>query len=338
LSSVDQGGLVLRGVRKAFQSVIAVDDLTLTVPRGSMFGLLGANGAGKTTTLRMILNILGPDAGTITWNGVPVNEVPRSAFGYLPEERGLYPKMKTGEELVFLAGLNDLSTAEATRRAREWLHRVSLSDAWGRRVEELSKGNQQKVQVLAAILHDPQLMLLDEPFSGLDPINTEVLRDTLFERRAEGRTIVFSSHRLEQVEELCDHVAIIHKGRLLLSGLLADLKRTAGRRLIELGFLGPGNGRSPDLDAFLSSLVPYKARIQELRSDSVRVELVNGTTPDQLLDMAIHKGPGPIKRFEIVEPTLQEIFLEAVGKADPDAVEQLREEGVMHPTRVLTEG
>src|SRR5207237_5147169 len=141
--------------------------------------------------------------------------------------------MKKGEELVFLAGLNDLSTAEATRRAREWLHRVSLSDAWGRRVEELSKGKQQKLQVLASILHDPQLMLLDEPFSGLDPINTEVLRDTLFERRAEGRTIVFSSHRLEQVEELCDHVAIIHKGRLLLSGLLADLKRTAGRRLIE---------------------------------------------------------------------------------------------------------
>src|SRR5207248_5868796 len=173
-----------------------------------------------------------------------------------PEERGLYPKMKTGDQLVFLASLNNLSTAEATRRAREWLRNVGLEDAWDRKVEELSKGNQQKVQVLAAILHDPALMLLDEPFSGLDPINTEVLRDTLVERRAQGRTIVFSSHRLEQVEELCDHVAIIHKGRLLRAGPLSELKRNTGRRFVELAFSvagdGNANGHAPVFERFLS--------------------------------------------------------------------------------------
>src|SRR5206468_12369324 len=156
-------GLVISHVRKAFRSLVAVDDLTFEVPRGSMFGLLGANGAGKTTTLRMVLNILTPDAGAITWNGVDAARVPRESFGYLPEERGLYPKMKTGEQLVFLASLNNLSTAEATRRAREWLQNVGLEHEWNRKVEELSKGNQQKVQVLAAILHDPDLMLLDQP-------------------------------------------------------------------------------------------------------------------------------------------------------------------------------
>src|SRR5438552_535404 len=150
-------GLVISHVRKAFRSLVAVDDLTFEVPRGSMFGLLGANGAGKTTTLRMILNILSPDQGVITWQGQRVAGLPRSVFGYLPEERGLYPKMRTGEQLVFLAGLNDLTTSEATKRAREWLAHLGLADAWNRKIEELSKGNQQKVQVLAAILHDPAL-------------------------------------------------------------------------------------------------------------------------------------------------------------------------------------
>ena len=155
-------GLEISHVRKAFRNLVAVDDLTFEVPHGSMFGLLGANGAGKTTTLRMILNIFNPDAGTISWAGQPAERVPRHTFGYLPEERGLYTKMKTGEQLIFLAGLNNLTPSEAAKRAREWLARVGLADAWNRKVEELSKGNQQKVQVLAAILHDPALMLLDE--------------------------------------------------------------------------------------------------------------------------------------------------------------------------------
>jgi ABC-2 type transport system ATP-binding protein len=331
-------GLVISEVRKAFRDVVAVDELTFTVPHGSMYGLLGANGAGKTTTLRMILNIIAPDRGSITWNGLDAAQVPRRTFGYLPEERGLYPKMKTGEELVFLAGLNDLPSAEAERRAREWLQRVGLSDAWSRKVEELSKGNQQKVQVLAAILHDPELMLLDEPFSGLDPINTEILRDTLLQRQAQGRTIIFSSHRLEQVEELCDHVSIIHKGRLLVAGSLADLKRNTKRRLVELAFDVSSNGRVPDLGGLLSSLSRFEYEIAERRPDGLRLELLDGTTSDQVLQTAIQYGPGSIKRFELVEPTLQEIFLAAVGQADPEAIEEMKKEVGLPGAKVLTEG
>src|SRR3954453_758252 len=328
-----EGGLVLSHVRKAFRSVVAVDDLTFTVPPGSLFGLIGANGAGKTTTLRMILNILSPDAGTITWNGRPANEMPRNTFGYLPEERGLYLKMKTGDQLVFLAGLNNLSTHEATTRAREWLQRLGLADAWNRKVEELSKGNQQKVQVLAAILHDPALILLDEPFSGLDPINTEVLRDTLLERRLEGRSIIFSSHRLEQVEVLCDHVAIIHKGKLLSAGPLSELRRSTGRRLVELAFNIPvgsvsSNGHASSLNGFTSRLPEHRMRGAEERADSVRLELLGARGRDEALVLAMEPGPGFIRHFEGVEPTLQEIFIDAVQAADPGVLEQLLREGI----------
>jgi ABC-2 type transport system ATP-binding protein len=337
MSSMRDGGLVLDGVRKVFQKVVAVDSLTFTVPRGSMFGLLGANGAGKTTTLRMVLNILSPDVGTILWNGRPSSEAGRDTFGYLPEERGLYLKMKVGEELVFLSGLYGLSTMEATRRAHEWLGRVGLGDAWNRKVEELSKGNQQKVQVLAAILHDPDLMLLDEPFSGLDPINTDVLRNTLVQRQAQGKTIVFSSHRLEQVEELCDYVAIIHRGKLLTTGLISDLKRQSGKQLVEIGFAAE-NGEPPDMERFVGALAPYGLTIHERRAESLRLEMHGGTSGDEILKLAIAEGPGHVRRFELVEPTLQEIFMEVVQRADPAAVQQLVEEGGLPGGKVLTEG
>jgi ABC-2 type transport system ATP-binding protein len=334
----ETGGLVLTNIRKAFQKVVAVDDLSFSVPSGSMFGLLGANGAGKTTTLRMILSILRPDAGKITWNGTPIGDVPRRAFGYLPEERGLYPKMKVGDELVFLAGLNDVSASEATRRARASLQRLGLGDAWSRKVEELSKGNQQKVQVLAAILHEPDLMLLDEPFSGLDPINTELLREILAQRQAEGHTIIFSSHRLEQVEAICNHVAIIHKGRLLTTGLISDLRRKSGRRLVEVEFMGDNSASAPEVSIFLSTLAPLKVGVQKRQNGTIRLEMGEGTSSSQVLHAAMEHGPSPIKRFEVVEPTLQEIFLDAVAAADPSAVEQLNEEGTMLGSKVLTEG
>jgi ABC-2 type transport system ATP-binding protein len=337
-TTLEPNGLALTGIRKAFQKVVAVDDLSFNVPSGSMFGLLGANGAGKTTTLRMILSILRPDAGKISWNGAPIGDVPRHAFGYLPEERGLYPKMKVGDELVFLAGLNDVSASEATKRARASLQRLGLGDSWSRKVEELSKGNQQKVQVLAAILHEPDLMLLDEPFSGLDPINTELLREILAQRQAEGRTIIFSSHRLEQVEAICNHVAIIHKGRLLTTGLISDLRRQSGRRLVEVEFMGDDIGTAPDMSNFLSTLAPLKVGVQTRRNGAVRLEMGEGTSSSQVLAVAMQHGPSPIRRFEVVEPTLQEIFIDAVATADPSAVEQLKEEGNMPGSKVLTEG
>lgn len=315
-------GLTFSHVYKRFRTTVAVNDLTFTVPAGSMFGLLGANGAGKTTTLRMVLNIMTPDEGTITWKGRIASTVPRPTFGYLPEERGLYPKMKVGEELAFLAGLNDVPSGEANRRAREWLGRVGLEDAWNRKVEELSKGNQQKIQVLAAILHDPDLMLLDEPFSGLDPINTDVLQDTLLQRRAAGHTIIFSSHRLEQVEELCDHVAIIHRGALLRTGSISEVKRSTGRRFVEVAFEDPSDGHKPDLNGFLSSLAPYPLKVAEARGNSARVELLDGASSGQVLQEAMEHGPAALRRFEVVEPTLQEIFIAAIREVDPDAVER----------------
>ena len=333
-----QNGLQLNSVRKAFRNLVAVDDLTFHVPSGSMFGLLGANGAGKTTTLRMILSILLPDRGNITLNGREVRDVPRWSFGYLPEERGLYPKMKTGDQLVFLGSLNNLTAAEATRRAREGLARMGLGEQWNRKVEELSKGNQQKVQVLAAILHDPELMLLDEPFSGLDPINTDVLRETLFQRRDQGRTIIFSSHRLEQVEELCDHIAIIHRGRLLLTGSLSKIKRSTGRNFVEVAFDVPGNGHAPGFSHFLTSLKPYRLNVVEQWGDRARIELLESTPAEQVLRLALENGPGALKRFEVAEPTLQEIFIDAVGRVDPEAVEQVRQEGALPGGKVLTEG
>ncbi len=340
MASTSKSGLVLSGVRKAFQRVVAVDDLSFTVPAGSMFGLLGANGAGKTTTLRMVLSILTPDAGTITWNSKPIEDVPRHSFGYLPEERGIYPKMKAGDELVFLEGLNDVDTAEAVKRAQAGLERLGLADAWNRKVEELSKGNQQKVQVLAAIIHQPDLMLLDEPFSGLDPINTELLREILEERQAEGRTIIFSSHRLEQVEAVCDYVAIVHKGKLLTTGRISDLRRQSGRRLVEVDFSIPGSddAATPDMAGFLSALSSHQVGVERRQDGSVRLELRDGITTDQVLQTAIQYAPGPLKRFEVVEPTLQEIFIDAVAAADPAAVEQLKAEGDMPGTVVLTEG
>ena len=338
MASAEKSGLVLNGVRKAFQKVLAVDDLSFKVPSGSMFGLLGANGAGKTTTLRMILSILRPDAGKVTWNGISIDDVPRHAFGYLPEERGLYPKMKVGEQLVFLAGLNDVSATEATKRARAQLQRLGLGDAWNRKVEELSKGNQQKVQVLAAILHDPDLMLLDEPFSGLDPINTELLRETLTQRQEQGRTIIFSSHRLEQVEAICDHVAIIHKGRLLATDRMTNLKRRSGRRLVEVEFSGNDSENASSVDDLLATLAPMKVTLQNRRNGTLRLEMGDGASSDQVLRVAMDRGPGSISRFEVVEPTLQEIFIEAVAAADPSAVEQLKEEGTLPGSTVLTEG
>jgi ABC-2 type transport system ATP-binding protein len=263
--------------------------------------------------------------------------VPRSTFGYLPEERGLYLKMKVGEELVFLSGLYGLSSAEATKRAHEWLDRLDLSDAWNRKVEELSKGNQQKVQVLAAILHEPDLMLMDEPFSGLDPINTEVLRETLVQRQQAGRTIIFSSHRLEQVEELCDYIAIIHRGKLLVTGLISDLKQRSGRQMIEMNF-APIDGRPANLDGFVAALAQLGLPIRERRADSLRLEMRPGVTTADILALALSSGPGQVRRFELEEPSLQELFIDAVQKADPNAVQELVAEGSLPGSKVLTEG
>src|SRR5436305_13241006 len=206
----------------------------MEVREGSIFGFLGANGAGKTTTMRMILDILRPDSGSITWNGKDVREVPRRNWGYLPEERGLYPKMKVEEQLVFLARLNGLTKQAAQQALDEWLERFQINANRKRKVEELSKGNQQKVQFLATILHDPAILVMDEPFSGLDPINANVLKEAFEEMHRRGKTLIFSTHQLEQVEELCQDVVIINKGQTVVHGSVREVKRQHGRNVARL--------------------------------------------------------------------------------------------------------
>jgi ABC-2 type transport system ATP-binding protein len=208
-------GLIVEHINKSFGNFQAIKDLSMEVREGAVFGFLGANGAGKTTTMRMILDIIRPDTGRITWNGKDVREVPRHNWGYLPEERGLYPKMIVEDQLLFLARLNGLSKQAAIQELDEWLERFQIQANRKRKVEDLSKGNQQKVQFLATIMHNPAILIMDEPFSGLDPVNANVLKEAFLEMHQRGKTIIFSTHQLEQVEEMCEDIVIINKGQAL---------------------------------------------------------------------------------------------------------------------------
>src|SRR5690606_33552556 len=228
--------LRLDRVVKRFSGHTAVRGLTMEVPRGGIFGLLGPNGAGKTTTIRMIMNILTPDEGTITLLGQPVSRELSDRIGYLPEERGLYRKMEVLEHLVFLGQARGLRRHDARTRAAGWLERVGLSDWAARKIEDLSKGMQQKVQFIGTVLHDPELVVLDEPFSGLDPVNSKVLKDVVIDLAREGRTVLFSTHIMEQAERMCDHIVIIARGEKVVDGTLAQIKSEFGGRHVALGF------------------------------------------------------------------------------------------------------
>jgi ABC-2 type transport system ATP-binding protein len=227
-------GLVVEHVSKSFEGFQAVHDLSMEVREGSIFGFLGANGAGKTTTMRMILDIIRPDHGLITWNGSPTRSVARHRWGYLPEERGLYPKMAVEEQLLFLARLSGSEKQAAQKEMETWFERLEMQVNRKKKVEELSKGNQQKVQFLATILHNPSILILDEPFSGLDPVNTKVLKEAFLELHKRGKTIIFSTHQLEQVEELCEDVVIINQGRSVVQGSVRDVKRQHGKNMLRL--------------------------------------------------------------------------------------------------------
>src|SRR5581483_6615340 len=226
--------LTVEHVNKSFAQFHVIKDLSMKVQEGTIFGFLGANGAGKTTTMRMILDILRPDSGSITWNGRDVREEPRRNWGYLPEERGLYPKMRVDEHMLFLARLNGLSKSAAEKALTDWLERFQISANRKKRIEELSKGNQQKVQFLATILHDPTVLVMDEPFSGLDPVNANVLKEAFLELHRRGKTIIFSTHQLEQAEELCQDIVIINKGQSVIQGSVREVKRQHGRNVARL--------------------------------------------------------------------------------------------------------
>jgi ABC-2 type transport system ATP-binding protein len=298
--------LVIDRVTKRFGSVVALDELAFVVPRGQVFGFLGANGAGKTTTMRIALGALRADSGRILWDGTSTSELPRRTFGYLPEERGLYPRMTVLQQLTYFAGLYGLPRDVAVREARAWLARFRVPEFADRRAEQLSKGNQQKVQFLAAILHDPQVLLMDEPFTGLDPVNVSLLREAFLELRDRGKTLVFSTHQMDMAEAMCESVAIVDRGRVVVGGALRDVKRSTGRRMIRLGIEGDHR-----LDWLATDVTG--ARVIRPGIDRSDVELEPGTEPDDVLAAAIARGLR-VTHFELADPSLEQVFIDHVGR------------------------
>ncbi len=302
--------LTVDHITKSFGHFQAITDLSMEVQEGTIFGFLGANGAGKTTTMRMILDILRPDRGRVTWNGQDVREVPRRNWGYLPEERGLYPKMRVDEQLLFLARLNGLSKQDAEKELTEWLDRFQISANRKKKIEELSKGNQQKVQFLATILHDPTILVMDEPFSGLDPVNANVLKEAFVEMHRRGKTIIFSTHQLEQAEELCQEIVIINKGQSVVQGSVREVKRKPGRQVARLKLDNDAQA------AWLEQLAGVQ--VIRRREDYIEMQLPAHLNPNVIVEAALQHG-GIISRFEIAEPSLTDIFIELVGmSALPD--------------------
>ncbi len=304
---MSQNALVLRGIRKAFAGHVAVNELSLEVPRNSIFGLLGPNGAGKTTTLRMVMDILGPDAGTIEILGRPADPAARDRIGYMPEERGLYPRMVLEEQLVFMAAIKGVPRQQALERLTPWLERLSLSEWRKRKTNELSKGMQQKAQFIATVLHQPELLIVDEPMSGLDPVGTDVMREALLEMRRAGTTIVLSSHQMETVERLCDRVALIHRGEKLIDGAVSEVKARHGKNTVALAFDGDGS--------FIEAL-PGVAKVTDF-GQYLEVKLEDGGDAQRLLAEAAKRLK--LRRFEIVEPSLHDIFVETVTSHGKEA-------------------
>jgi len=295
----------LRGVTKTYDGHRAVEPLDLDVPSGKVYGLLGPNGAGKTTTIRMMMGIILPDEGSIELLGQPYAPSIRGRIGYLPEERGLYPKMKIGEQLDFFGGLQGIEKAERGRRITHWLDRLSLSDWSNRKVEELSKGMQQKLQFIATVLHDPELLILDEPFAGLDPVNTKLLKDIMLEFVKRGRTVILSTHRMEQVEMVCDNICLINKGQKVVDGSLADVKQRYGHDSVQIEYDG---------EIALETLTGVDA--VDDYGQYAELRLKDGADPQDVLAALV--GKVQIRRFELTQPSINDVFIELVGEPVQD--------------------
>jgi ABC-2 type transport system ATP-binding protein len=303
--------LLISELHKRFGSTIALDGLGFEVPGGQVFGFLGANGAGKTTTMRIVLGVLEADTGIVTWRGADSRILPRSTWGYLPEERGLYPRMNVLDQLVYFASLYGVPPATARREANHWLARFRVPELAARRADELSKGNQQKIQLIAAILHDPQVLLMDEPFTGLDPVNVALLREAFLELRDAGKTLIFSTHQMETVEALCESIAIVDRGRMVVGGPVRDIRRAAGRRMVRIAV--EGDHRLPWLAGVAGT------RILRPGVDRTEIEIDAGTEPDAVLAAAVAHG-ARVTHFEVAEASLEQIFIDHVGRpADEEA-------------------
>jgi ABC-2 type transport system ATP-binding protein len=287
-------------ISKSYSGKVAVEELSLRIEPGTMYGLLGPNGAGKTSTIRMMVGMTLPDSGTVRLFDEPFRRDHLRRVGYLPEERGLYKRMKVIDQLVFMGQLHGLAKATALTRARQWCERMEIAESMEKKTQELSKGMQQKIQFIATLLHDPELIIMDEPSSGLDPVNVSLLEQTLLELKSKGRTILFSTHRMEQVEKLCDAICLVDQGRAVLEGSMRAVKSRYARSRVVVEYAGDAS--------FLTD-----PSITGLRESAGRAEfkLRNGGDPQALLRAAAAKAE--IFKFELVEPSLEEIFIRTVG-------------------------
>ncbi len=295
--------LELNGLRRRFGTVTALDDLTFSVPSGHVVGFLGPNGAGKTTTMRAIFGLTDLDAGSVRWRGVPVGSAQRRRFGYMPEERGLYPNMQVAEEIEYLGRLHGMDGASAAAATQQWLERLEVADRARSKVESLSHGNQQRVQLAAALVHEPELLVLDEPLAGLDPTGIDAIGAVLLEQARSGRCVLFSSHQLDLVENLCESVAIIDHGRLVASGTVDGLA-TSGARRLTVRVEG-------DREGAWARVLPG-VTLSEVDGGEVRLVLADGTDSDVVLDAA--RVAGHVTQFVFERRRLSEVFREAVGR------------------------
>lgn len=294
--------LSIRNIVKQYANHRALDDVSMEVPKGSIFGLLGPNGAGKTSLIRIINQITAPDSGEIYINGEKLNPSHISRIGYLPEERGLYKKMEIGEQMLYLAQLKGMSRADATTRIRYWFEKMEMQSWWKKKVEDLSKGMQQKVQFVATVVHEPELIILDEPFSGFDPVNAEIITNEILQLNAAGSTIIFSTHRMESVEQLCDSIALIHKAHKILDGRVADIKNSYRNSTFRVAYEGTLNGLMQD--------APFDLVSEDAPGAGITIRIRDGHTTNDAL--ALLMSQVRITRFAEVIPTINEIFIEKV--------------------------
>ncbi|MFT3979829.1 MAG: ATP-binding cassette domain-containing protein [Ferruginibacter sp.] len=293
--------LELQNLKKYFATQKAVDDISFTIEKGSIFGMLGPNGAGKTTLLRMITGIFYPDSGHINFNGKkfdPLNDF--KSIGYMPEERGLYKKMKIGEQAVYLARLKGMSQQDATYKVKEWFVKLGMQSWWTKNVEDLSKGMQQKLQFVTTVVHEPQLIILDEPFSGLDPVNANLIKDEIFAMAKKGSTIIFSTHRMEQVEEICDHIVLINKGQKILDGSVKQVKQDFKENIYRIG-----------ASVMPEQLMTYMFEVVKHQPDELQIRLLHDSTPNDVLKFFINQGIA-IHSFNELLPSLNDIFIKQV--------------------------
>jgi ABC-2 type transport system ATP-binding protein len=302
--------LEIRGLTKHYGAVTALDGASLTARRGRLLGFLGPNGAGKTTTMRCIFGLAVPESGEVVWDGHPVDTAARLRFGYMPEQRGLYPRMRVGEQLAYFAQHHGLSGRDARARADAWLERLGLQDRARSRLEDLSHGNQQRVQLATALVHDPELLVLDEPFSGLDPLGVATMTEVLRERATAGVGVVFSSHQLDLVEEVCEDVVIVSRGRVVAHGEIDELKEASGRRHLDVEVAGNGG-------AWLDGTNHH--RVIERDGDRVRLLVDESVDLQALLGAA--RAAGEVRRFAFEPPRLSELFMEAVTAPQPGVEE-----------------